>query len=161
MSMVQWCCDTDMGTPRYRRETCHSVTLSATNHIRPGQGSKEVLRSERQVTDCLRHDTIAVGRRVLVRLPVRTDPSLQSLTGSDDHPASYPNCPLSPAVKRTERESDHSPIHLVQRIRMRGAVPPLLLACCFTKHREKFTFMFYNFMSCFVQPCVSPGGTKP
>jgi len=155
--MVQWYSDTDRGTARYRRETCHSAILSATNHIRPGQGSNEVLRGERQVTDCPRHDTTTVGRKV----QVRTDSSLQSLTSSDDHPASYPNSPRSPVVKRTARESDHSPIQLVQRIRMRGAVPPLLLACCFTKHRENFTFVFYNFMSCFVQPCVSPSGTTP
>ena len=161
MRMEQWWNDTDRAAPGYRRETCHRAIPSATNHIWPGQGSNEVLRGERRVTDCLGHDATAVGRTVLLRLPACTDSSLQSLTGSDDHPASYPDGPRFTAVKRTERESYHSPTNLVQRLRMRGAVTPLLLACCFTKHRENFTFTFYNFMSCFVQPCVRPGGTTP
>jgi len=161
MRVVQWWNRTDSGTPRYRRETGHSAILSATNHIRPGQGLNEILRGERRMTDCLGHDTTGVGRTVLVRLPAPTDSCLQSITGSDHHPAYHPNGPCSPAVKRTERESDHSPIHLVQRLRMRGVVPLFLLARCFTKHKENFTFMCYNYTYCFVQPCVSPGGTTP
>jgi len=146
MRMEQWWNGSDRGTPRHRRETCHSAILSATNHIWPGEGSNEVLRRERPETDCLGHDTTAVARTVLVRLPACTDSSLQSLTGSDDHPASYANGPRSPAVKRSKRESDHLPIHLVQRLRMRGAVPLLLLECCFTKHKENSIFMFYDFV---------------
>jgi hypothetical protein len=118
-------------------------------------------RARWKTGDCLGHDTTTVGRTVLVRLPACTDSSLQSITGSDDHPASHPNGPRSPAVKGTERESDHSPIHLVQRLRIRGAVPLNHLACCFTKHKENFPFMCYNLMSCFVQPCVNPGATTP
>jgi hypothetical protein len=37
-------------------------------------------------------------------------------------------------------------LHLVPRLRMRGAVPPLFLyvfmVCCLVKHRDKFTFNF-------------------
>jgi hypothetical protein len=50
---------------------------------------------------------------------------------------------LSLGVQRPEREVDHSP-HLVPRLRLRGAIPPLpqsvFMAWCLVKHRDNFTF---------------------
>jgi len=50
---------------------------------------------------------------------------------------------LSPGLKRSGREADHSP-HLVPRLRMRGVVPQLaqyvFLEWYLVKHRENFMF---------------------
>jgi len=46
-------------------------------------------------------------------------------TGLEVHPASYPmgTGDLTSAVKRSDREADHS-LYLASRLRMRGAIPP-------------------------------------
>jgi hypothetical protein len=55
---------------------------------------------------------------------------------------------LSLRVKRPGREADH--IHLVPRLRMCGAIPPLpqyiSLARCLVKHTDNFTFTFTSLL---------------
>jgi hypothetical protein len=65
-------------------------------------------------------------------------------TGSGTHPASYPvgTGALSPAVKRSGRETDHSPPCSAE-VKMRGAISTphyVFMAWCLVKYRVTIGF---------------------
>jgi hypothetical protein len=69
--------------------------------------------------------------------------------GSGAHDASYPmgTGGLSLGVKQPRCEADHSHLHLVQSLRMCGAIPLLpqyaSMPWCLVKRRDNFTFTFH------------------